>query len=39
MRVLKVGGSAIFMYSDDKGLQDFYNNPNFKIYNAEVRPK
>ena len=30
MRVLKVGGSAIFMYSDDKGLQDFYNNPNFK---------
>ena len=30
MRVLKKGGTAIFMYSDDKGLQDFFNNPDFK---------
>jgi cyclopropane fatty-acyl-phospholipid synthase-like methyltransferase len=29
MRVLKKGGSAIFMYSDDKGLQEFFNNPDF----------
>jgi len=30
MRVLKKGGSAIFMYSDDKGLQEFFNNPDFE---------
>ena len=34
-RVLKKGGTAIFMYSDDKGLQDFYKDETFsasKIY-------
>jgi hypothetical protein len=37
MRVLKIGGTAIFMYSDDKGLQDFYKDESFsasKIYGA-----
>jgi SAM-dependent methyltransferase len=29
-RVLKKGGTAIFMYSDDKGLQDFYKDESFK---------
>jgi ubiquinone/menaquinone biosynthesis C-methylase UbiE len=28
-RVLKKGGTAIFMYSDDKGLQDFYKDESF----------
>jgi SAM-dependent methyltransferase len=28
-RVLKKGGTAIFMYSDDKGLQDFYKEESF----------
>ena len=34
-RILKKGGTAIFMYSDDKGLQDFYKDETFsasKIY-------
>jgi len=30
MRVLKFGGSAILMYSDEEGGKKFYNNPNFK---------
>jgi cyclopropane fatty-acyl-phospholipid synthase-like methyltransferase len=30
MRVLKNGGSAIFMYSDDEGLKKFFNNSDFK---------
>ena len=30
MRVLKNGGTAIFMYSDDKKSQEFFNNPNFR---------
>lgn len=29
LRVLKKGGTAIFMYSDDKGLKEFYNDENF----------
>jgi len=29
LRVLKKGGKAILMYSDDKGLQDFYKNESF----------
>jgi ubiquinone/menaquinone biosynthesis C-methylase UbiE len=29
LRVLKKGGTAIFMYSDDKGLQDFYKDETF----------
>ena len=29
LRVLKKGGSAIFMYSDDKGLKKFFNEKNF----------
>jgi SAM-dependent methyltransferase len=29
LRVLKKGGTAIFMYSDDKGLQDFYKDDSF----------
>ena len=28
-RVLTKGGTAIFMYSDDKGLQDFYKDESF----------
>lgn len=28
LRVLKKGGTAIFMYSDDEGLKKFHNNPN-----------
>jgi hypothetical protein len=27
--VLRKGGTAIFMYSDDKGLQDFYKEESF----------
>jgi cyclopropane fatty-acyl-phospholipid synthase-like methyltransferase len=30
MRVLKTGGTAIFMYSDDNGLKKFFNNPEFQ---------
>jgi ubiquinone/menaquinone biosynthesis C-methylase UbiE len=29
LRVLKKGGTAIFMYSDDKGLKEFYKDENF----------
>lgn len=29
LRVLKSGGSAIFMYSDDKGLKKFFSDKNF----------
>lgn len=29
MRVLKKGGTAIFMYSDDNGLKKFYNDESF----------
>lgn len=37
MRVLKKGGTAIFMYSDDNGLKKFYNDDTFqasRIYGA-----
>lgn len=30
MRVLKNGGSAIFMYSDDEGLKKFFDDSDFK---------
>lgn len=30
MRVLKKGGTAIFMYSNDEGLKKFFDNPDFK---------
>jgi cyclopropane fatty-acyl-phospholipid synthase-like methyltransferase len=35
LRVLRKGGTAIFMYSDDKGMQQFHNDVTFtgsKIY-------